>query len=135
MPKTAKSCGATAHNLNSLIEMNEPVFKLDYYDLSNPAHEKQYRTEVYVFASHYSGEVNYQAEMASIRKRANLGFYRSSDADELATTLLENWPEDFADEDRVSDQARAEVIQLEECRDALKDIDAEWMDETEDEDE
>lgn len=117
--------------------MNEPVFKLDYYDLSNPEHEAQYRKEVYKFALHYSGEVNTQAEMASARKRhyEGIGFYRSTEGEELAITLLENWPEDFADEDLVSDQERAEAIQLEECHSALAGIDADWMDEEEDEDE
>jgi hypothetical protein len=115
--------------------MNEPVFKLDYYDFDNPAHVEQYRTEAYVFASHYAGEVNYQAEMASVSKRANMGFYRSTEGDELATTLLENWPEDFDNPALVSDQAKAEAIQLEECKSALSEIDADWMDEVEDEDE
>ena len=111
--------------------MNEPVFKLDYYDFDNAAHAQQYRDEVYAFASNYSGEVNYQAEMATARKRhyEGIGFYCSTEGDELATTLLERWPEDFEDSDRVSDQARAEAIQLEACTQALVGIDAEWMDE------
>jgi hypothetical protein len=114
--------------------MNDPVFKLDYYDLANAGQEKQYRAEVYKFAHNYVGEVNFQAEMASVASRwTNHGFYRSNEGLDLAITLLENWPEDFADEDLVSDQTRAEAIQLEECHRALIGIDADWMDATDDE--
>jgi hypothetical protein len=112
--------------------MNEPVFKLTFYDFAIPAQEKLYREEVFKFAQRYVGEVNFQAEMATVQQRGSNGFYRSTEGDDLAITLLENWPEDFADEDLVSSQLRAQDIQSEECRRALVGVDADWMDETED---
>jgi hypothetical protein len=115
--------------------MNEPFFKLNYYDLDNPDHAAQYRAEVFKVAQRFAGDVNYQAEMASVSKRANMGFYRSTEGQDLAIELLERWPEDFADEDKVSDQARAEAIQLEVCHEVLKDVDGDWMDEVEDDEE
>jgi hypothetical protein len=109
--------------------MNEPFFKLDFYDLDNAEHAAQYRDEVQSVAQTFAEAVNYQAEMASVSKRANMGFYRSNEGEELAIELLERWPEDFADEDRVSDQAKAEAIQLEVCHEVLADVDGDWMDE------
>ena len=115
--------------------MNEPFFKLDYYDLDNPEQAAQYRKEVHAVALRFSSDINYLAEMASVSRRANMGFYRSNEGRDLAIELLERWPEDFADEERVSSQERAEAIQLEVCHEVLVGVDGEWMDEVEDEDE